>query len=350
MLVAAFGAAFCAGQNSGGLRFSASAAAPYIPITTTNEMTDKIISAFLGLAIGDALGVPVEFKSREEIAQNPVSDMLAFGTHQQPAGTWSDDGALAFCLAASLCQKYDIDDIAKNFVLWYDYGFWAAHNEVFDVGIATAQAIQRLKNGTPALLAGNTEEKSNGNGSLMRILPLAFYIQQHDMKTRFQYVSDVSAITHRHIRSVLACFIYVEFALELLKGHNKQQAYANMQENVHRFLAENPVCDEAEKHRFHRILGGILPNCEVDEISSSGYVLDTLEASIWCFLKYEGYAEIVLNAVNLGKDTDTTGCVAGGLAGLYYGAENISQKWINRLAKKDDIIALAQQLAAKCSR
>lgn len=315
---------------------------------------NKIIDAFLGLAVGDALGVPVEFISREELRQNPVTDMRAFGTHKQPAGTWSDDASLTFCLADALCSGYDLEQIGRNFVLWYDRNFWAARFEVFDVGISTAYAINRIIQGVSPKSSGNTGEDSNGNGSLMRILPLAFYLQHKPIRERFEHVAQVSAITHAHIRSVIACFIYTEFAAQLLQGFEKMDAYRNMQKIVNAFLKENEICDEEELRHFHRILENPYGLFEIrhildyqeDEISSRGYVIDTLEAAIWCFLKFDAYPEIVLKAVNLGSDTDTTGCVAGGLAGLYYGCAAIPEAWLEPLARKREIIELAERFSS----
>lgn len=323
----------------------------------------KILDAFLGLAVGDALGVPVEFLGRETIRKQPVTDMWAFGTHNQEAGTWSDDSSLAFCLAESLTKGYDLQDIANNFVSWYDDAFWAARGRVFDVGIGTAEAIRRLRDGSPATVAGGNSERDNGNGSLMRILPIVFYLKYYkkSIEERFKIISDVSCITHGHIRAILACFIYCEFALELLEENSigtsaenkKEIAYKNMQEKVNNFLNTNTIASQNEIDKFYRILGNpehsILDAFE-DKILSSGYVLDTLEASIWCFMTTNNYADATLKAVNLGSDTDTTGCVTGGLAGLFYGKSAIPTHWVDVVAKKEEITQLAERLSKKLSK
>jgi len=314
---------------------------------------NKIIDSFLGFAIGDALGVPVEFISRTKIAQNPVQEMREFGTHHQQKGTWSDDSSLAFCLAESLTRGYDLRDIARNFVLWRYENFWTARGEVFDVGIATSHSIDKLRRGGSPLTSGGAGEMDNGNGSLMRILPLIFYSRKFDIRKRFELVSEVSALTHAHIRSILACFIYTEFALELLEGKEKFEAYKNTQVKVNDFLTEYSICTKKERELFHKLLltsnlsekQPLICDFEENEIHASGYVMHTLEASIWCFLKTNTYKEAVLKAVNLGSDTDTTGCVTGGLAGLYYGMENIPEEWQKVLARKTDIITLAEKLA-----
>ncbi|MDY0929867.1 ADP-ribosylglycohydrolase family protein [Chryseobacterium sp. CFBP8996] len=318
-------------------------------------MENRVKAGIFGVCIGDALGVPVEFKSRETLKRSPVTKMRALGTHHQPAGTWSDDSSLTLCLADSLCKGYDLEDMATKFLQWYNTEIWTPHGRVFDIGIATSQAIHRISKGTSPTLCGGTSEFDNGNGSLMRILPLLFYIKDLPIQQRFDKVKDVSSITHGHIRSALACFIYLELALEILNGKDKWEAYRSMQESVRNFLDDNPICSQNEMDKFHRILElkvgdydlAPLHTLQEEEISSSGYVLHSLEASLWRFLNTENYSEAVLKAVNLGEDTDTTGAITGGIAGIYYGFENIPEEWIDVLVRKEDIEKLSEKLNEK---
>ncbi len=311
--------------------------------------------ALFGLSIGDALGVPVEFKSRAILQINPITDMIGNGTHNQPSGTWSDDSSLTFCLAESLCEGYNLRDIANRFINWYDDAYWTAHNEVFDVGIATSKSITKLKYENSSLIGGNIDEMSNGNGSLMRILPIICFTNDKPIQERFRIIKEVSSLTHGHIRSILSCFIYTEMALFLLKKTEKFKAFELTGKIVNEFLSSNNVCSVNEIDRFHRILLNpigdyvIKPVYEYDEseIESSGYVIHSLEASLWCLLKCNSYEETVLKAVNLGSDTDTTAAISGGLAGLLYGFENIPVKWIDKLARKDDILNLSERLFNK---
>ncbi|WP_265426680.1 ADP-ribosylglycohydrolase family protein [Chryseobacterium sp. YIM B08800] len=320
-------------------------------------MENIVKAGIFGVCIGDALGVPVEFRSRDQLKRSPVTTMRAFGTHRQPIGTWSDDSSLMLCLADSLCKEYDLEDIALKFLQWYNAEIWTPHGSVFDIGIATSQAIHRISKGASPTLCGGTSEFDNGNGSLMRILPLLFYIKDFHIEKRFDIVKEVSSITHGHIRSVLACFIYLEFALEILKEKDKWVAYKSMQNTVRNFLDSNPICSQEEMDKFHRILElkvgeydiDPLHTLEEEEISSSGYVLSSLEASLWCFLNSESYSEAVLKAVNLGEDTDTTGAITGGIAGIYYGFENIPEEWIEVLVRKEDIEKLCEKLNEKLS-
>ena len=318
-------------------------------------MENIVKAGIFGVCIGDALGVPVEFRTRDELKRSPVTKMRALGTHRQPAGTWSDDSSLMLCLAESLCKEYNLEDIATKFLQWYNEEIWTPHGRVFDIGIATSQAIHRISKGTSPTLCGGTSEFDNGNGSLMRILPILFYIKNFPIKRRFDIIKSVSSITHGHIRSVLACFIYLEFALEILKGKEKWEAYKIMQETIKEFLDYNPICSQDEMDKFHRILElkvgeydlAPLYTLQEEEISSSGYVLHSLEASLWCFLNTESYSEAVLKAVNLGEDTDTTGAITGGIAGIYYGFENIPEEWVEVLVRKEDIKNLCIKLENK---
>ncbi|MFY7786424.1 MAG: ADP-ribosylglycohydrolase family protein [Thermoflexibacteraceae bacterium] len=309
-------------------------------------MKNSIHAALMGIAVGDALGVPVEFMSRSSLDRRPVSTMQEYGTHHQPQGTWSDDSSLAFCLAESLCKGYDTQDIAEWFVAWYFEGKWTPHGRVFDAGRITIEAIRRLKNGTKPTEAGGGSEDDNGNGGLMRILPLVFYLQDFTTEQRYLYVKEVASITHKHIRSVIACFVYIEYALCLLKGDNKETAYQNICKEVSFFLKHIAISSN-ELSNFKHIFNGGLPMMSRQLIHSSGYVLHTLEAALWCVLTSSSYSETVLKAVNLGEDTDTTAAVAGGLAGMLYGFDNIPQEWRNVIVKQDLIIDLANRLENK---
>lgn len=306
----------------------------------------KIKSVLLGVAVGDAVGVPYEFRSREIMVKNPATDMVGFGTYNQPPGTFSDDSSLTFCLAEALTHGFDLQEIANNFIKWVKEDYWTAHGEVFDIGIATHEAISNLLNGDSPEVSGGDDEYSNGNGSLMRIAPLLFHLSDKPIQERFELTRLVSGITHRHIRSVVACFFYLEFARLLVEGLEKQDAYKKTQVQVSAFLKTIAIPD-SELELFNRILQSDISQEPINTIESSGYVIHTLEASIWCILTAETYQEAILKAVNLGKDTDTTAAVTGGLAGLLYGVEGIPDSWLNKLAKRDEVEDLAERMANK---
>jgi ADP-ribosylglycohydrolase len=197
-------------------------------------------------------------------------------------------------------------------------------------------------------LAGGFNEEDNGNGSLMRILPLLFYIKDKSIEERFLITKQVSSLTHGHIRSVIACFYYLEFARHILINKNQFEVYSLVQTEVNNFLNSQEI-SKSEIKLFDRLLLNNIYELPKDEINSSGYVLHTLEASIWCLMTTQCYQESTLKAVNLGFDTDTTGAVTGGLAGLLYGYTNIPSEWLNVIARLSDIENLAYRLEEKYS-
>lgn len=289
-----------------------------------------------GIAIGDALGVPVEFMSRKHLQANPVVGMREYGTHHQPAGTWSDDSAMSFLLVEQLIEGYDIEGLGKKFCQWYQYNYWTPHGEIFDIGVATRNALDKLAKGISALESGECDDYSNGNGSLMRILPLAIYLQDKPIDQRFCITKEVSGITHSHIRSVIGCFFAVEFVIQLLKRKDKCDAYYETQNIVRDYLHLIDV-KSTEIELYNRILFDDISRVPEQDIYASGYVLHTLEASLWAFLTTDNFKEAVLKAVNLGNDADTIGSITGGMAGLFYGVEQIPEEWINQLARTKDI-------------
>ena len=315
-------------------------------INNMENLNYNIKSALFGVAIGDALGVPVEFKSRETILQKPVTDMIGYGTYNLPPGTFSDDSSMTFCLAEALTHDFDLNRIGGNFVKWYYENFWTARGEVFDIGIATREAINRISKGERPEFAGSTDASSNGNGSLMRILPLLFYIKDLPISERYEITKKVSSITHGHIRSVISCFYYLEFSREILLGKDKFEIYQKLQTEIPGFLNSLSI-NPHEISLFDRLLKDDISELAEHKILSSGYVLHSLEASIWCLLTTDNYKDATLKAVNLGEDTDTTAAITGGLAGLLYGFDSIPESWMEQLARKEDIEDLAGRLAEK---
>jgi ADP-ribosyl-[dinitrogen reductase] hydrolase len=308
----------------------------------------KIADALLGFATGDALGVPVENRTRKDLSQNPVTGMREFGEHNQPAGTWSDDSSLVFCTAESLCDGYNLEDIASQFSKWKNGRFWTPRGRVFDIGIQTVKALERIDRlmeqglRIKPIPADDVSDRENGNGSLMRILPLAFYIKDLPPEKQFRVVREVSGLTHPHIRAVIGCFIYVRFAICLMNTPDKNVAYANLRKELPSFLKTK--ADVAEISHYSRILDHNIMEFSESSISSSPYIVHTLEASLWSFMTGKDFSDAVLRAVNLGDDTDTIGALTGGLAGIHWGIEQIPQVWLDVLARKDDILTLAEKL------
>lgn len=299
--------------------------------------------SFIGFAMGDALGVPVEFKSRSELHRNPVTDLRGFGTHHQPPGTWSDDSSMTFCTAESICSGTELHRLANSFCQWKNHAHWTPHGTVFDIGIQTTKALDYLhllveREDYDALnyLRSNEDEYTNGNGSLMRILPFVFTTQHMEPSLQFEYLWKVSSLTHPHIRAAIACWFYVQYSQFLLQDLDKFEAFYKTQEAL-RVLLEVKGIVSRERAVFERILKIDFWQLKPNAIASSGYVIHTLEASLWCLLTSTSYEEAVLKAINLGDDTDTTGAVTGGLAGLYFGIDTLPKSWLLQLARLDDI-------------
>jgi ADP-ribosyl-[dinitrogen reductase] hydrolase len=300
--------------------------------------------------------VPVEFSSREARRRDPVLGLRGFGTHQQPAGTWSDDSSLTFCLAETLARPGactaapDLVDFSNRVINWLDKGYWTAHSEIFDVGNTTRTAIQNLCSGVMPTKAGPRSEFDNGNGALMRILPLVFHktwqAEKLDLNAAWMLTEAVASVTHGHPRSTLGCFIYLLLAHHLVKGKPTAAAYEQARTAANLWLqTQAKAAAFYEWPKYAQLLDGSLPALSEDAIKSSGYVVHTLEAALWCLLNHDTYAATVLAAVNLGEDTDTTAAVVGGLAGLVYGEAGIPAEWLAELARRDDITDLAIRLA-----
>lgn len=301
---------------------------------------DQIIGGFIGVIIGDALGLPVQFAPRSERVKRPVTGMEGWGAFNMPPGSFSDDGSLTLCLAESIIEAgLDPEDAGKRFLRWYNEGYWTPNGFAYDIGGSTMRAMERMQNGTAALNAGPKGEHDNGNGSLMRILPAVLYLAGYDPETIADGIWKISRITHGHPCACSACYIYALMGRELLSGAGPTEAYHNLCSLPEAVLQTGIAAEE--KGHFARILNGELAALSEDEIRSSGYVVDTLEAAMWCLLKHDDFASTLLAAVNLGYDTDSVAAVAGGLAGIVYGMPGIPAEWLEILARRYEIVSLA---------
>ena len=278
-----------------------------IPTATPSlpDLTSRIAGGLLGLLVGDALGVPFQFKPRSDRRVDPVSRMRGYGTDNQPPGTWSDDGSLTLCTAEALLDGFDLQRVANNFVRWLDQGYWTPFGRPFDIGHTTRHAIKRLRQGVPPIEAGGTREQDNGNGSLMRILPLALRWPSLPMPELLARAHALSCLTHAHPRSQLACGFYTILATRLLAGETPAAGYQQTIELVLPTYQQSPF--DSELPHFQRVFDGRIADTPEAEIRGDGYVVHTLEASLWCLLRADSYRETVLTAVNLGEDTDFDG-------------------------------------------
>ena len=273
---------------------------------------DVIYNSIMGLIVGDACGVPVEFKKRDTFK---VDCMTGYGTYNQPCGTWSDDSSMTLATMDSIARlgKISPKDIMNSFYSWLEYGTYTPYGDVFDVGSTARAAIRRYSQGVPLKRCGGKTRMDNGNGSLMRILPLAF------VECRDKDIAEISALTHAHEISKTACIIYITIVRGIMRGDSLKQAIA-----YGAYYTDLP--------EFGRLNN--LQNLSRDEISSTGYVVDTLEAALWCLLHSDNYRDCILLAVNLGGDTDTIAAVTGGLAGLMW---KVPDDYISQLASLDTI-------------
>lgn len=322
-----------------------------------------VINGMMGFIVGDALGVPVEFMLREELIRSPVKNMREYGTHHQPKGTWSDDSSMAIATLDSLCGGIDYKDIMEKFTAWMMYGDYTAYGEVFDIGISTSRAIINYGKEIEPLQCGGKTAQENGNGSLMRILPLALYLcgkynnlYNGEENKMMKIVHEVSCLTHAHPRSQIACGFYTRFIASILQDRSQNSPLNVIQDSARctfmhyqQGIYPKIMTDEL---KYYQRLNEIenLFNLSEKDIHSTGYVVDTLEAAVWCFMTTGNYKDCVLKAVNLGEDTDTIGALAGGLAGCYYGYENIPKDWLNVIAKREWIEKLCYKMQTKIKR
>lgn len=301
-------------------------------------LAERLEGGLLGLLIGDALGVPYEFHQPQALpplAEIEFAPPPGFRrSHASvPPGTWSDDGAQALALLASLLEQdtLDLQDFGRRLVAWYRDGYMAVDGVVFDVGIQTRQAIGSMIANTPAAQAGPTDEYANGNGSLMRVLPLALWHQGSD-RDLVDQAHKQSLPTHGHPRSQVCCALYCLWARRLL------QETANPWPDAVTTLRTIYGHDSPEYQELEHIQPDNPPGG-----GGSGYVVDCLHSARWA-LQVETYEQVVKTAISLGYDTDTTACVAGGIAGIRDGVRAIPQRWREQLRGQEIVEPLLQQL------
>lgn len=294
---------------------------------------EYIESGVYGLVVGDALGVPFEFSSFEELEKNPVRDMVGYGTWNQPKGTWSDDSSLVLATMGGIIRgngEINLDTIMKEFVKWVAYGEYSQNKgiEPFDYGNTTIAGITNYLQGVSPENSGLSGEFDNGNGGLMRILPLAF------TDCDYPVIESVCGLTHAHPRSKIASVLYVEICRQIMGGGKDTfcDYVAEASDLIQEYYKDVP-----DLIYFQRIFDSDYS----DGISGSAHVSDTLESAIASIKYGEDFKSSLLGAVNLGGDTDTICAVCGGMAGLYYGLSDIPEDWINSIYKReiiDDLI------------
>ncbi len=324
----------------------------------TTELKDAVearygniwLDGMMGLIVGDALGCPVQFMERDEIRdreQGTVTGMESGGVYDMPAGTWTDDSSMALATLDSIRElgEVDLDDIMDSFVSWYEEGEYTPFGEAFDMGNTCSLAIEKYEQEHDPMLCGGISEHSNGNGSLMRIVPACLYAYTKGLpdEEAVKVVHEVSGLTHNHLRSKIACGLYYFCVREILDGSGRLAE--RLQYGFDKGFAyyQNDIGNLTQLSFYGR-LRDLEEFAAISEngIKSTGYVVDSLEAAIWSLLRTDSFRDCLLTAVNLGDDSDTIGAIAGGLAGLYYGYEAIPEEWLSVIQRKGWIEELCQ--------
>ena len=312
--------------------------------------TEKNIwkEGILGVVIGDALGCPVQFETRAEVAKHPVTGMRGHGTFDLPAGSWTDDSSLTLALLDSICRtgRLDLVDIMDNFVKWLDKGEFTPYGYAYDIGFGTEQAIETYKANKNPLLCGGRDEHNNGNGSLMRIMPACLYCYKKGMQDdeAIRAIHAVSSLTHAHIRANIACGLYYFMVKEVLDGEGTLPD--RLQKALDKGFAyyEKAGTDKKELAYYDRLRDlEAFAKTPAEDIRSGGYVVETIEAVVWALITTDTFEEALLKVVNQGKDTDTTGAITGGIAALYYGFDAIPKSWTYDIPKYMTIVKLCEK-------
>lgn len=305
---------------------------------------ERVRGGLWGAIVGDALGVPVEFKLRSMMDDSPVRDLQGHGTYNVPLGTWSEDSSLLLCTLYSLLQpRLDLPDLAQRFVRFLDHAYMTPSGQVFDVSSVTATAIGRMRGGVAPEEAGS--EHDTDNTSLSRVLPLALRFPRESDSTLALYAQRAATLTHRHSRVQIGCGYYAVFTKALLDGESAHAAYRRANHFARAYYDSPRYADELS--HYHRLLDGRIELLPRDRVQSTGQIVQTLEASVWCLLTTQSYEDAVLRAVNLGGDTDTIASVTGGLAGLCHGLSAIPERWRLAMARAEDIEDLISRFVAR---
>lgn len=291
---------------------------------------DRVRGCLLGLAIGDAVGTTVEFKPRGTFP--PVTGMTGGGPFGLQAGQWTDDTSMALCLATSLVTKsgFDAQDQMHRYWRWYKEGYLSSTGRCFDIGNTVAAALHRYQStGDP--MSGSTSPQSAGNGSLMRLAPIPIFYFPDLEKIRY-FAAESSRTTHGAQECIEACQLFGEMLFYALSGRNKEEILLG-------------TTGEVSSLKIQKIASGGYRQKSVSEIRGTGYVVDCLEAALWCFDHTTSFEDAILRAANLGDDADTTAAVCGQIAGAFYGELNLPVEWLESLCMRTEITGLADALA-----
>lgn len=284
----------------------------------------------LGLAVGDAVGTTVEFKSRGSFT--PVTDMVGGGPFGLKAGQWTDDTSMALCLATSLVTKKEFDPVDQmdRYWDWYKNGYLSSIGRCFDIGNTVRQALERYKH-TGNSISGSVDANSAGNGSLMRLAPIPMFYY-YDLERIIHFAKESSRTTHGAIECLEACQVFAEMLFLALSGESKEQILFDTKSQI-------------SSPKINDIASGSYSNKNINQIRGTGYVVESLEAALWCFYQTDTFESAILQAANLGDDADTTAAICGQIAGAFYGEAGIPEKWLAKLFMRYEITELADNLS-----
>jgi len=293
------------------------------------DARDRFRGCLLGLATGDAVGTTLEFTARDSVL--PIEDLVGGGPFNLEPGEWTDDTSMALCLATSLVERggFDPRDQMDRYCRWAEHGYLSSNGRCFDVGATVARSLAAFRSsGEP--FSGPTEPTAAGNGSLMRLAPVVlFFYPNEDQAVRF--AAESSRTTHGAPECVDACALLAEFLLRALSGVSRAEVLS-------------PVRRRLCSSKLDSVAGTEFLGKPRSRIRGSGYVVSCLEAALWCFSETKSFRDAVLLAANLGEDADTTAAVCGQLAGAHYGVSGIPAIWLEKLAMREEITRLADQL------
>ena len=307
------------------------------------------LDGIMGVATGDALGLPAQFRQREELTEDPITGMETDSVFGDRPGIWSDDTSMTMAILDSLIEKDGVDpkDIMDKFVEWIEDAKYCAIDVPIDMGNTCYSSIKLYERGEDIDHCGRTGEYANGNGSLMRTLPLCIYYATRVRSGRattdeaIENINKVSALTHNHERACIGCGLYFFLTSAILyeDGDLKRKLERGIVNGFDYYKKDMKLFNECIN--YSRVLNlDELKDTDVDLIKSSGYVVDSFEAAVWSLITTDSFKDCMLTAVNLGDDADTVGAIAGGLAGLYYGYDSIPKDWVDMLCKKEWLIEM----------
>lgn len=295
----------------------------------SEELINRGQGTLIGLAVGDTVGTTLEFRSRGTF--EPIEDMVGGGPFNLRPGEWTDDTSMALCLAQSLiyCKGFDAEDLMNRFCNWYRLGYMSSNGECFDIGGTVSFALQEYEESRNPF-SGPRGERSAGNGSIMRLAPVPIFYRENS-EIALEIAGESSRTTHGALECIDASKAFTAMILKSFRNNSKRE-----------ILLESGYT--AKTPKIADILSGSFLNKSYNELTGSGYVVESLESALWCFYHSDSFEEAILKSANIGNDADTTAAVCGQIAGAYYGLSGIPKRWKDKLVMYKEILGLADKL------